>query len=73
MKLQYQTETENACDSPINMWKRCKWSRNRTPREACMPALHGHPPRMPESCPKASRNPHQPVFSSSTNGRSFQH
>lgn len=53
MKLQYRTETENACDSPINMWKRCKWSRNRTPREACMPALHSHTPRMPESCPKA--------------------
>lgn len=53
MKLQYQTKTENACDSPIDMWKRCKWSWNRTPREACMPALHSHPPQMPESCPKA--------------------
>lgn len=53
MKLQYRTETENACDSPIKMWKRCKWSRNRTPREACMPALHSYPSRMLESCPKA--------------------
>lgn len=24
MKLQYRTETENACDSPTSMWKRCK-------------------------------------------------
>lgn len=53
MKLQYRIETENACDPPTSMWKQCKWSRNRTPREVCMPALHSHPRRMPESCPKA--------------------
>lgn len=51
MRKQYRLETETACESPAQMWKRCKWSRNRQPREACIPALFSYPPRTPTSQP----------------------
>lgn len=49
MRNQFRTETEARCDTPESMWKACKWARNRTPKEACLPALHDHPPMLPES------------------------
>lgn len=51
MKEQYRLETEEACESPAQIWKRCKWSRDRCPKEACIPALNSHPPRTPPSHP----------------------
>ena len=49
MKDQYRKEIEERCGTPESMWKACKWARNRTPREACLPALHEHPPMLPET------------------------
>lgn len=51
MKKQYRLETEAACESPAQMWKRCKWSQNRQSREACILALYSYPLRMPTSHP----------------------
>ena len=49
MNAQYRRETEERCDTSDSMWKACRWARNRTPREACLPALHEHPLMLPET------------------------
>lgn len=51
MKEQYRKDSEERCDTPQKMWATCKWTRNRTPKEACIPALYTHPPLMPETDP----------------------
>lgn len=51
MRDQYRKETDEACENPAQMWKRCKWSRNREAKQAAMPPLHSHPPRTPETDP----------------------
>lgn len=49
MRNQYRKETDEACENPAQMWKRCKWSRNREAKQAALLALHSHPLRNPET------------------------
>ena len=52
MRNQFRKDTEEKCESKETMWKQCKYIRDRTPRQACIPALYSHPPLLhPESDP----------------------
>ena len=42
MRAQYKKKIEKRCDTSDNMWKTCKWARNRTSREICLSILHDH-------------------------------